>query len=213
MTASAWALLVIAAAFAVGDWVAVVRHNKRLEYVCKPLTMVFLIGVASAMEVDDASVQKWFLLALVLSLLGDILLMLPRDRFVFGLGAFLLAHLAYIVGLWVDGVGILDFVIGLAIAGLAAVVDRRTDPHRDQRRRTTATWQRPVRVYMAVISLMLASAIGTAEAFAIAGAALFYVSDALIAWDRFVRPRPWHALAIIVTYHVAQASLTLSLIT
>jgi uncharacterized membrane protein YhhN len=66
---------------------------------------------------------------------------------------------------------------------------------------------------MAAISLMLASAIGTAEALAIAGAALFYVSDALIAWERFVRPRAWHGLAIIVTYHLAQASLTLSLVT
>jgi hypothetical protein len=48
--------------------------------------------------------------------------------------------------------------------------------------------------------------------FAIAGAALFFTSDALIAWDRFVSPRAWHGLAIIVTYHVAQAGLTLSLI-
>jgi uncharacterized membrane protein YhhN len=212
VTASAWVLLVIAAAFAVGDWVAVVRSDTRLEYVCKPLTMVFLIALASAVEVDDPSVQKWFVLALVLSLLGDILLMVPRDRFVFGLGAFLLAHLAYIVGLWVDGVGILNFVIGLAIAGLTAVaIGGRilTAINAGEEHNVLA----PVRIYMVVISLMLASAIGTAEAFAIAGAALFYLSDSLIAWSRFVRPRPWHALTIMVTYHVAQTSLTLSLIT
>ncbi|HEX2381127.1 MAG TPA: lysoplasmalogenase [Acidimicrobiales bacterium] len=212
MTASAWALLVIAAGFAVGDWIAVATANKRLEYACKPLTILFLMGLASALEVDDHSTQNWFLLALGLSLVGDVLLMLPRDRFVFGLGAFLLAHLAYIVGLWTDGVGFLGFVIGLAIAGLSVVfvggrVVTAIDAggHRDM-----AT---PVRAYMAAISLMLASAIGTAEALAIAGAALFYVSDALIAWERFVRPRAWHGLAIIVTYHLAQASLTLSLVT
>jgi uncharacterized membrane protein YhhN len=212
VTASAWVLLVIAAGFAIGDWTAVVRNDKRLEYLCKPLTMVFLIAVASALEVDDPTVRKWFVAALVLSLVGDILLMLPREQFVFGLGAFLLAHVAYIVGLWVDGVGILEFVLGLAIAGLAAVTIAGrilTAVNAGEHRDVLA----PVRVYMVVISLMLASAIGTAEALAIAGAALFYVSDALIAWERFVRPRPWHALTIIVTYHVAQASLTLSLIT
>jgi len=212
VTASAWALLVIAGVFAVGDWAAVVRDDKRLEYICKPLTMVFLIALASAVEVDDRSVQKWFVVALVLSLLGDILLMLPRDRFVFGLAAFLLAHLAYIVGLWVDGVGILNFIIGLAIAGLTAVAigGRILTAINDGEQPELLT---PVRGYMVVISLMLASAIGTAEAFAITGAALFYVSDSLIAWDRFVRPRSWHALTIMVTYHVAQTSLTLSLIT
>jgi uncharacterized membrane protein YhhN len=212
VTASAWALLVIAAVFAVGDWTAVVRNDTRLEYLCKPLTMVFLIGLASAVEVDDRSVQKWFVLALVLSLLGDVLLMLPRETFIFGLAAFLFAHLAYIVGLWVDGVAILNFIVGLAIAGLTAVAigGRILTAINDGEQPEVLT---PVRVYMVVISLMLASAIGTAEAFAIAGAALFYVSDALIAWDRFVRARSWHALTIMVTYHVAQTSLTLSLIT
>jgi uncharacterized membrane protein YhhN len=211
VTASAWLLLVIAAGFAVGDWVAVVRSNKRLEYICKPFTMVFLIALASAVEADNQSVQKWFVFALVLSMIGDILLMLPSDRFVFGLAAFLLAHVAYIIGMWVDGVGFLNFVIGLAITALAAVaIGRRILSAIDSgEQRDVLT---PVRVYIVVISLMLASAIGTAEAFAIVGAALFYVSDALIAWDRFVRTRPWHALTIIATYHIAQVSLTLSLI-
>jgi uncharacterized membrane protein YhhN len=211
VTASAWALLVLAAVFAVGDWAAVVSDDKRLEYVCKPLTMVFLIALASVVNANDASVQKWFVLALVLSMVGDILLMLPSDMFVFGLAAFLLAHLTYIVGFWVNGVGILRFAIGLAIAALAAVaigarILRAVDAG-EQRDVLT-----PVRVYMVIISLMLASAIGTAVSLAVAGAALFYASDALIAWDRFVRQRAWHSLTIIVTYHLAQASLTLSLI-
>jgi len=212
VTASAWALLVFAAGFAVGDWIAVGTANKRLEYVCKPLTIVFLMGVASAIDVGDRSVQNWFLLALGLSLVGDVLLMLPRDRFVLGLVAFLLAHLAYIIGLWDDGVGILAFVVGLAIAGLSVVIigGRILTAMNAGENRDMAP---PVRAYMAVISLMLASAIGTREGLAIAGAGLFYASDALIAWDRFVRPRSWHGLAIMVTYHLGQAGLTLSLVT
>ena len=212
MTASAWVLLVIAAAFALGDWIAVADHNKRLEYICKPATMVVLMGLASSLHVDDPTVKNWFLLALGLSLVGDVFLMLPQDRFVLGLVAFLLAHIAYIFGLWTEGVSILDFVVGLAIAGLAVVVigGRIITAINAGDDREFAT---PVRAYVGVISLMLASAIGTANGLAIAGAGLFYTSDALIAWERFVRPRAWQPLAIIVTYHVAQASLTLSLVT
>jgi hypothetical protein len=43
--------------------------------------------------------RTWFVVALALSLLGDVFLMLPVDLFVFGLGAFLLGHVAYTVGL------------------------------------------------------------------------------------------------------------------
>jgi uncharacterized membrane protein YhhN len=70
----------------------------------------------------------------------------------------------------------------------------------------------PVTAYVAVISFMLASAFGTRNAFAIVGAGLFYVSDALIAWDRFVKPRPWARLAIMTTYHLGQVGLVLSLV-
>jgi uncharacterized membrane protein YhhN len=212
VTTSAWALLVIVAGFAVGDWIAVVEDKKQVEYLCKPATIFFLLALASSLDVDDVSVQHWFMLALALSLLGDVFLMLPRDRFLPGLVSFLLAHIAYIVGMWVDGMGVLALVIGLAIAGLAIVVvgTRIIDAINNGEH---AAMARPVTAYIAIISLMLASAFGTGEGFAIAGAALFYASDALIAWERFVRPKPWHPLAIIVTYHIAQTALTLSLIT
>ena len=51
----------------------------------------------------------------------------------------------------------------------------------------------------------------TASPVAGAGAVLFMGSDALIAWNRFLRPLAWAPWAIIVTYHLAQALLTVSL--
>lgn len=212
MTTSAGLLLALAAAFAVGDWFAVDSKNRRLEYVCKPFTMVFLLGVAAAVDVDHTTARNWFLLALALSLAGDVFLMLPRDRFVPGLVAFLLGHLAYIVGMWTAGVTFVALVIGLAVAALAiafigarilAAVRAGPEP----------SMVLPVAAYMIVISLMLASAIGSELPWAIVGACLFYCSDALIAWQRFVRAQPWHALAIIVTYHLAQTGLAFALAT
>jgi len=70
----------------------------------------------------------------------------------------------------------------------------------------------PVGVYIGVISLMVASAIGTRNPFAIVGASLFYCSDALIAWNKFVKTYPWGRIAVIVTYHLGQIGLVLSMV-
>jgi alkenylglycerophosphocholine hydrolase len=212
MTSAAGVCLVLAALAAVGDWVAVHVENKRLEYACKPLTMVFLVGVAASLDVDSSSVRAWIIVALVLSMLGDVFLMLPRDAFIAGLVSFLLAHVAYVVGLWDDGVTLAAFGVGVVLAGVAvAVVGSRII--RAVRASEHPDMAVPVAAYMTVISLMVASAVGTVEPLAIGGASLFFCSDAMIAWERFVRPQPWHRLAIIVTYHLAQAGLTLSLLT
>jgi uncharacterized membrane protein YhhN len=193
----------------VGDWVAVARADKALEYVCKPAVMVALVGVALALEPTAAGRRDWFVAALVLSVLGDVFLMLPRDLFVAGLGSFLLAHIAYVVGFRVDGgsagawalaaIAVLAVDVVLARPVLAAV--RRE--HRDL--------MVPVVAYMLVISAMVSAALATGVAVAIVGAVLFFASDTLIAWNRFVAPRRWMPLAIIVTYHVGQTGLVLSL--
>ena len=47
---------------------------------------------------------------------------------------------------------------------------------------------------------------------AVVGAGLFYVSDALIAWNRFVAETRHGRVAIMVTYHLAQMGLVLSLV-
>ena len=212
MSAGATVCLVLAALAAVGDWIAVHRERKPLEYVCKPLTLALLVALAVLLDVDDGAVQAWFVAALVLSLLGDVFLMLPQDLFIAGLASFLLAHVAFVIGLWVDGQSGTAFAVGIAVALVAiAFVGRRV--LRSVRQGEHRDMAAPVAVYMAVISTMLASAVGTLEPLAIGGAALFYTSDALIAWERFVAPRPWHRLAIIVTYHLGQAGLTLSLLT
>ena len=44
------------------------------------------------------------------------------------------------------------------------------------------------------------------------GAVLFMTSDALIGWRRFVRELAWMPVAVIVTYHLAQALLVTSLV-
>jgi uncharacterized membrane protein YhhN len=209
VTTTAWVLLVLAAAAALVDWAAVARDTRPVEYVCKPLALVLLIGVALAIEPHDPAVRGWFVAALVLSLAGDVLLMLPRDRFVAGLAAFLVAHVAYVIGMLVDGVEPLLVAVGGVVVALGA--GAVAAPLLRGIRRTAPAMAPPVVAYMAVISAMVVGAFGTGRGLAIVGALSFYVSDALIGWGRFVRAHAWSRVAVMATYHAGQALLVLSL--
>ena len=67
-------------------------------------------------------------------------------------------------------------------------------------------------LYVVVISAMVVSAVAGGTAAGIAGALMFLTSDSLIAEHRFVSPRGWQPLAIIVTYHLALTGLVLGLL-
>lgn len=211
MTGSAFLLLSLALVVAAGNWHAVFHRNKALEYVCKPLTMVVLFAAALALDPDDPTMRVWFLAAIVLCLLGDVFLMLPQDLFVFGLGSFLLGHVAYIGGMLAGGVDAARFGAGALIVTVAVTIIG-TSVLRGVRGGPEPELAAPVLAYMAVISVMVATAIGTGHPAAVLGAALFYSSDALIAWNRFLRETPHARLVIMVTYHLAQFGLVISLV-
>lgn len=193
------------------DWLAVARHDKRTEYVCKPLTLALLCGAALALHPGHDARRAAFVVALLFSLAGDILLMLPRDLFALGLGSFLLAHVAYIYG-FRQGPSSSVVLIGaaVAVAAVTGMVGARIV--RAVRAGGHGALVGPVAAYMVVLSAMLVIAAGTREPLAALGAALFYCSDAVLAWNRFVRPLRGGPLPVIVTYHLAQALLVLSLV-
>jgi uncharacterized membrane protein YhhN len=212
MSGVVFLLLAITAAVAVFDWAAVQVGMKPLEYVAKPLTMVVLIAAVLAMEPSSSTARAFFVAALVFSLIGDVFLMLPdRERyFVFGLGSFLIGHLAYIPGLWLLGFDVRMLLVGLLVVSVFVTAIGRQVVAGVRASEPKLTL--PVTVYMGVISVMVVSAFATARPIAIAGALLFYASDALIAWNGFIKEHRWGKLAIIVTYHAAQVGLALALL-
>lgn len=217
MDATSWLLLVLFLVVASLDWVAVHLPSKPLEYVAKPGCMVLLIACALSIDPADSAAGRLLVTALALSMLGDVFLMLPGRQpgssgpnlFVAGLGSFLLAHLAYVVGFGLEGVELEGLLLGVVpVVLLVLVVGRRV-------RAAVASGSEPelavpVSAYIGVISLMVLTAFGTTDVRAMVGAVLFAGSDALIAWERFVAKRPWGPVTIIVTYHLAQALLVLT---
>jgi uncharacterized membrane protein YhhN len=210
MGEAAWLLFGFAAVLAVADWVAVARGNRRLQYFCKPATMLALVGVAATLHPNVVAQQRWWVLALGLGLAGDIVLMLPRDRFAAGLATFLLGHMAYILGFRVAGVDpplALRYLALLAVPVAIGLIPVIRGIVKVGERELVA----PILLYSLVIGAMAASALASHSPPAAAGALLFVVSDGLIAYRRFVTQQPWMPIAVIVTYHLGQAGLVLSL--
>jgi uncharacterized membrane protein YhhN len=204
----------LAAVFAVGDWFAVARSQRALEYLCKPATLVALLLAAGALDpaADAHSRRAWFVAALACSLAGDVLLMLPQDLFVAGLAAFLAAHVFYLAGFWTHGPAVSALMVAIVVVALVIVPLGRTILAAIGRGGLPRELRIAVSVYMVVISAMLATALATGIVLAGIGATLFAASDSMIAWNRFVRRFAWAPLAIMVTYHLGQAGLVASLV-
>jgi uncharacterized membrane protein YhhN len=180
-------------------------------YLFKPLTTALL--VALAMSAAPAQGPRYHLavsLGLALSLVGDVFLMLPKDRFVAGLASFLAAHLAYLVAF--------TSAIPFGSAPLLVIPFFVTAWIL-----TKAIWsglgrRRPaVLLYTAIIVLMVWRAWARGWEFrtpgawlAAAGATLFMASDALLALNRFRRPFPAAQAAVMTTYVAAQALIASS---
>ncbi|HYF44952.1 MAG TPA: lysoplasmalogenase [Acidimicrobiales bacterium] len=211
MTVTTTCLLLVFGAYALGNWWAVEVGNQRLEWLCKPAALVALTGAAMALRPDEFEVKVVFVIGLLLSLAGDVFLMLPSDRFLPGLISFFLAHVAYVVGFAIADpepvlllVGVLVVAAGMVFVGRPLVARVRSGDQSDM--------AVPVMAYMAVISLMVVFAIGNGNPFGIAGALLFYASDATLGWNRFVEPTSHGRLAVMATYHLGQLGLVLFLI-
>ena len=208
-------LVILAFIFAAFESLALWKGWRKLEFVAKPAVMVCLfIWLVATAGLQGALL--WFGVGILFSLTGDIFLLFIDRFFIFGLIAFLLGHIAYLIGFNVpfpETLGV--WVFGIAIVvGLSAVrlLRRIVEGVRTTQKRLVA----PVIVYGTVITLMLLSALLTlfrpdwasTPAYLVSlGAFLFYLSDIILAWNRFVAPIENSRMLNIGIYHLAQIAI------
>jgi len=174
------------------------------------LTIAIIFVAINAYQISARGIflyKSWGLLlaALLASLAGDVFLML-EGLFIPGLVSFLLAHLAYIALLrrgvrWFAHRGALLATVAIG-AAMYAWLWRGGLP---------ADLRIPVAVYVLVIALMAAQALGRAAELqtqasrtVALGACIFMLSDSVLAVDRFVQPVPLALLWVLATYYAAQ---------
>lgn len=204
-------------------------HYLLIVWITKPLLMpiLLLIFLLNRKKVT-ASEKRFFPLALILSLFGDIFLMLEnKDFFVFGLGSFLIGHLFFVLS-FRDRIrkakANATQLILVAMPFLAFVVSFLIflnghfsgNPVKEP-------FFIPVCVYATVIGLMGITATlrkgGTSAIgfwLVMFGALIFITSDSCIALDRFVfrtvetdPGMPYASIIIMTTYGLAQYLLTI----
>lgn len=189
------------------------KHKKleRQEYVFKPLTTVLILLLALQSDSAGDPFYKYaIVVALGLSLAGDIFLMLPEDHFLFGLASFLVAHLVYIIAFSSGGIGLAPMVLVPFLVPLAAMHVALL-PH-------AGTMRVPLLLYEIVIIVMAWRAWArwaqTDEAGALLaaiGALLFVASDSALAVDRFVGRFKAADALVLGTYFCAQCLIALSI--
>lgn len=205
-------LLGVALLFASVDWVAVARRITALEYVCKPGAALAFLATAIALDPASSPSRTWCCVALGCCVIGDVFLMLPRDAFLPGLAAFAVAQTCFAVSFAFQDPTVLRLVIAVVLVVPGAVIlDRRFVRALAGGRAGPGdgVMVPAVVLYIAVISAMVVSALAGGTVVGITGALLFLTSDSLIAEQRFVAPRAWQPVAIIVTYHLALAGMLL----
>jgi len=191
------ALLAIAA-----DWE---ERRHPAFYLLKPLTTALILAAAlSLAPASGDGYRRCVVIALALSLVGDICLMFEGDgRFAGGLSSFLLAHVGFIVA-FLKGVDpglppawtLLPLLYGL---GLCAWLLPRAGSLRI-----------PVALYcLVLLGMTLTAALrlhqlgGRPALLAVAGALLFVVSDSSLALRKFAGPYRGAQALILSTYWIS----------
>ena len=199
------------AALWVTSTLAILGAEKRVPWlvvVFKPLTTLLFFAVIGRPE---STFARWVTAGIALSVIGDIALLSESNRaFMVGLVAFLLAHVAYVIGflgiaVWSPHVAIVAVVVGLSSVLLVRAIWKGA-----------AGMHAATIAYAAVISAMVITASATVGGpllmapYAAVGAVLFYVSDSSLALNRFRRPVPHIALYAMGIYWLGQLGIAIA---
>jgi alkenylglycerophosphocholine hydrolase len=203
-SAKARALAFVALFAAAGYLVGLGQDWPALRLAAKPIPVLCLL--AWVLSRADDRYARLIAAGLALSALGDVLLEFP-GLFVAGLGAFLCAHISYIMAFLTDSTRL---HLGRALPFVFWLVFIYT-----RMRPGLGEMVAPVTVYVLVIGAMMwraAARVGDGPAAmpAAIGAVLFGLSDTLIGLDRFHAPIPGVRYPIGLLYWAGQALIAAS---
>jgi uncharacterized membrane protein YhhN len=191
---------------------AIAAGRTDIEWLSKPALMIVLAISFGSKATGPAPLRFAIIGALGFSWLGDVFLLADKASgglFVYGLAAFLAAHLCYIaffltVGRRNGRPRIPDLLVIAGIAFYTAALFGFVAPF-------TGDLVLPVALYALVISTMLAASFaafdlkhGIAGRLCVAGTAIFVVSDSILAINRFALPFAGASVLVMLTYGLAQ---------
>lgn len=193
---------------AIGYLIVLYQDNQKLKYVLKPGTMLFIILIAVVGLKQTDSYGWLILIGLFFSVIGDVFL-LSSSRFLMGLISFFIAHIFYIIAIgcnfkigFSSGLAFILVVIGLIFFLLL---------RKEVMREGGVSLLSAVLLYICIICTMMYFSISSEQPIIIVAGALFFLSDAILAWNLFIRNFNWGEHMVMITYYSAQYLFAISL--
>lgn len=204
-------LFYLAILFALVDWYAAWKENRRLLLFAKPATVIFLM-LWSLQVSGWQGGMFWFGLGLIFSLGGDVALLFSSRFFMVGLFSFMIAHIMFIIGFNLEMAPFSAFsagiavIIGLSGARLLRLIRGGIAKMPGSKKMLPASL-----VYGIALALMLLSALLTfmnpswdipSSLCAAIGASFFFISDTTLGYDSFVKKVAHARFYVHITYHL-----------
>jgi len=182
-----------------------------LRMVTKPIP-VLLMAIYLLLLPGKGRFQWLIILGLIFGVLGDILLEYSPTTFIFGLIAFLLGHILYIIAFVLDcrrpglGYAIFAYLYGVVLYSFLDIGDM-------------GEMALPVLLYVLVITTMVWRAAARYHApdsnqdsakAGFVGALLFLASDSLLAITLFIYHIPFAGVVVIIAYWLGQLGITMA---
>lgn len=171
--------------------------NYLMRMIAKPIPLFVLISLVK----PNTHYNKFIFIGLIFSVMGDLLLEASPSFFVFGLIAFLTAHINYIIAFLGRNKNYSLTILALLLvygAGLYWIIYP-----------TLNEMAIPVLLYISVILTMVWRAFAQRKfnkfaIYALVGSLFFVFSDSLIALNKFYATLPYSRGVIMITYWTAQ---------
>jgi uncharacterized membrane protein YhhN len=186
------------------DVVGIFIQNPLLQTVCKPMIIPSLM--AWYLIKTDA-INKWYVIALFFSFVGDVLLLDKINLFIFGIAAFLITQVIYIF-IFSKGLAkvsrqkkltsILPFL--LFYSALISILS----PNLNDLLIPVMVYGMAISIFGTIALLNYLAVKNKLSMTLLQGALLFILSDSMIALNKFHEEQSFYPVTIMLTYIVAQ---------
>ncbi len=186
------------------DIVGLAFNNSLLRTIFKPLIVLSLMALY---YFSSNKKNHWYLVALLFSFFGDVLLMDKNNLFLFGIAAFLVTQIIYIYIILKQlkkPSFFHKYLYAFLFVNYAVYLLSLLKPNLGELFYPVLVYGITISVFGLVATLNYVTKRTTATLFLMLGAILFVASDSMIALHKFHEPKSFYPIAIMITYVLAQ---------
>ena len=177
---------------------------KNLSILLKVLTTLtlFLVVLSDSVFLNhNNKVELLVAFGLLSGALGDFFLEFDRF-FIPGMGAFLLGHIFYVLGFYkMWGIPSFGIIVTLLLSGFGYFLFLKRFLSKEK-----------LAVFLYVLAICTMVAFSSVRIVAFSGAILFFLSDLLLSYDKYVRRIPNRDLLVLSLYFAGQLFISLSVV-